>query len=458
MVAPLTLFLAVPVAAGTVPEFTPLAPISHLVGEEAGVQAIALGDVDLDGIVDMVAIDEPSDQVVLFIGKGDGTFADALPIGSADLPTAVAIGDLTSPFDSDTAGDIDGNPDVVVVDDFGALQIFIGLGDGTFDPPDQSFDDLDTVEIAAVAIADFNEDGRDDLAILESFDGVYFLCNSLGTLESCPTPVVFLDQFSFELVDIAVGDFNGGGLDVAAVDVDTGELYPIFGNGDGTFDEEVVPIAIGGLAVEPRAVRVGRLNGDDLDDLTVLSFDFDSAGSTLSVFNGSDGSTTLTRADYPAGGEGNALVLADFDGDHRPDAVVVGQEDLGTGGDSVFLKGNAEAGFDAPLSSGLEALAGGRVLQGADLNDSGMLDLVGAVSGGSQIQVMLNRGPGAASCVGDCNDDGAVAINELITGVNIALGNLDAAACTAIDADGDGVVAINELVRAVNNALDGCLV
>jgi len=61
----------------------------------------------------------------------------------------------------------------------------------------------------------------------------------------------------------------------------------------------------------------------------------------------------------------------------------------------------------------------------------------------------------APACAGDCNGDGVVAINELILGVNIALG-APVAGCPAIDANGDGAVAINELIAAVGRALSGC--
>ena len=63
---------------------------------------------------------------------------------------------------------------------------------------------------------------------------------------------------------------------------------------------------------------------------------------------------------------------------------------------------------------------------------------------------------GETVCVGDCNGDGTVAINELITGVNIALGSAALDACPAFDGSGDGTVAINELIAAVNAALAGC--
>jgi hypothetical protein len=63
---------------------------------------------------------------------------------------------------------------------------------------------------------------------------------------------------------------------------------------------------------------------------------------------------------------------------------------------------------------------------------------------------------GAAPCIGDCDDDGAVSINELIVGVNIALGNAGIETCAAFDADDSLAVSINELVAAVRNAGRGC--
>lgn len=60
------------------------------------------------------------------------------------------------------------------------------------------------------------------------------------------------------------------------------------------------------------------------------------------------------------------------------------------------------------------------------------------------------------TCVGDCNGDGSVSISELVTLVNIALGNRPVADCPAGDRDGDGNIVIAELIAAVNNALAGC--
>ena len=59
-------------------------------------------------------------------------------------------------------------------------------------------------------------------------------------------------------------------------------------------------------------------------------------------------------------------------------------------------------------------------------------------------------------CVGDCDGSGDVTVNELITMVNIALGNTSLSACTAGDADDNGTIEINEIIAAVNKALNGC--
>ena len=70
---------------------------------------------------------------------------------------------------------------------------------------------------------------------------------------------------------------------------------------------------------------------------------------------------------------------------------------------------------------------------------------------------LASPGSAAAQCAGDCNSDGQVAINELIVGVNIALGSSPVTACPSFDGNGDGTVAINELIAAVNVALNGCV-
>lgn len=62
----------------------------------------------------------------------------------------------------------------------------------------------------------------------------------------------------------------------------------------------------------------------------------------------------------------------------------------------------------------------------------------------------------APNCPADCDGDGRVAVDELILGVNIALGGRPLSACSSLDADFDGTVAISDLISAVRAALEGC--
>ncbi|MFI5396006.1 MAG: carboxypeptidase regulatory-like domain-containing protein [Candidatus Binatia bacterium] len=59
-------------------------------------------------------------------------------------------------------------------------------------------------------------------------------------------------------------------------------------------------------------------------------------------------------------------------------------------------------------------------------------------------------------CVGDCNGNDQVTVDELLTMVNIALGNAGISTCRAGDANDDGQISVDEILTAVNNSLNGC--
>jgi hypothetical protein len=64
--------------------------------------------------------------------------------------------------------------------------------------------------------------------------------------------------------------------------------------------------------------------------------------------------------------------------------------------------------------------------------------------------------PPTSACTGDCNDDGRVAIDELVRGVTIALGIAPLDGCAIFDRNANGRLTVDELVAAVDNALNGC--
>src|SRR5262249_62097045 len=60
------------------------------------------------------------------------------------------------------------------------------------------------------------------------------------------------------------------------------------------------------------------------------------------------------------------------------------------------------------------------------------------------------------TCAGDCDTNGSVAIDDLVTLVSIALNAAPVSTCTVGDRDHDGEIRIDEILAAVREALDGC--
>ncbi|HYD49056.1 MAG TPA: cohesin domain-containing protein, partial [Terriglobales bacterium] len=62
----------------------------------------------------------------------------------------------------------------------------------------------------------------------------------------------------------------------------------------------------------------------------------------------------------------------------------------------------------------------------------------------------------AATCIGDCGGNDRVSVEELISGVSIALGTTSIEQCSTLDANLDAVVTVDELLLAADQALHGC--
>ncbi len=65
--------------------------------------------------------------------------------------------------------------------------------------------------------------------------------------------------------------------------------------------------------------------------------------------------------------------------------------------------------------------------------------------------------PTQGRCVGDCDHSGQVSVNELITGVNIALDRAAFEQCEAFDLNDNSDVEVDELVAGVNSSIRGCV-
>ena len=120
----------------------------------ANLQALTTADLNGDGQLDLVAADGTDSRVLTLFGKGDGTFREGATYVTALGPLVVTTADMNG----------DGNLDLVVGDYgyyFASVSVLLGNGDGTFQP----YSDYDAGTFGYSAIADFNDDGRLDLAV-----------------------------------------------------------------------------------------------------------------------------------------------------------------------------------------------------------------------------------------------------------------------------------------------------
>jgi uncharacterized protein (TIGR03437 family) len=257
-----------------------------------GSQPSALRDLNGDGRSDSVRL--TGNNVIVSLQLASGSFGNGVTYTLPTRPTNVAIADLNG----------DGNPDLIVTNISsangtgpGPVNIFIGTGDGTFKAP-SSIPAGDSPQ--SVSVADFNGDGKADLAIANVDAGTVsiLLGNGDGTFRA---PAAF--PVDSEAVSMVAMDANGDGkVDIVTSSSVTGTISVLLGNGDGTMKPAKNSPALTGFSY----LASCDMNGDGKPDLAVAYRD---RHSVALMMNNGDG-TFQAPAEYAIGTSPSHIAVA----------------------------------------------------------------------------------------------------------------------------------------------------
>ncbi len=450
--------------------------------------SVAAADFNGDGKLDLAVSDETTGLTVL-VGAGDGTFQLGPTYDSGGLDSFFAVV-------ADINGD--GKADIVMSNDCasdcstGSVVPLIGNGNGSFHAPAKFPTNVAT--FLASTAADFNHDGRPDLALAglcgnaDCSIGVVAVLLNAGNGNFAPAANYVSGGSS--PVSVAVGDFNGDGQPDIVVsnscastqDCSTGTLGVLLGNSDGTFQTALVSNVPSG------ALAVGDFNGDGKLDLAITSASTGSMGGSngsVNILLGNGNGTFASAVPFSSGAPyAQAVAVADFNGDGNLDLAIANGNCVDNGvflqcgaGSVGLLLGNGDGSFKpAVLYSTIDDDS--FTITTGDFNGDGKLDL--AVGNGNcetpttceigTVAVLLGGGDGTfqtavsypagdswpafgrassnSVAAGDLNGDGKVDL--AVSNKNVLLGNGDGSFQAAQSYNPSAIPAVTALVADIN--------
>lgn len=337
---------------------------------------VVIGDIDGDGLPDLITANQLSQRVSARLGRGDGAF-DLLPgTATSGAPISLAAGDVNGDDIDDVVWSSNGNSLVRVL--LGSVTGSFVNG-GSFSLPfgaeSLGLVDLDgdlDLDIAAVAgtsrLTVLLGDGAGAFLLLVSYP------NILGT---SPADMVIADFDDDGFLDIATANRTGDNLSVA------------FGDGDGTFDTFGASTPVGDGA---ESVAAGDFNNDGFLDFVTAN----EAADTISVILATGAHTLGPATSVPAQNSPRAVSVGDFDADGNADIAVAAAPRYGIAvrillgiGDGTFAPGVTYGVDDSnvPTVGDVDMTVG-------DLNLDGALDLAISNLERDQVGVLLGRGDG----------------------------------------------------------------
>jgi hypothetical protein len=289
----------------------------------------------------------------------------------------------------------DGKPDLAIAANV-KVSVLLGKGDGTFSQasgspvrvPSPPYDDFASPYVGPIIAGDFNNNGHPGFAVtlFQNEAAAIFLGNGDGTFST--SSAAFVNTFDMTTSALAAADFNAdGNLDLAIANQIYGTAFVALGYGEGAFSQAGSLNAIG----FPSGLAVGDFNADGRLDVAIASgssTNLGGPGLAISLGNG-DGTFTLANGSpIPLAQSALAVVAGDFNGDGNLDLALT----VPIGNEVYILLGNGDGTFGAPTAIAVGNTPDAIVV--GDFNNDGNLDLAIANMGDNTVTLLLGNGDG----------------------------------------------------------------